>query len=162
MFLPWSGLELKTLSFQLLYQNDSMIQNDSKWLFVILLQISSYCAERYTFNDKLEQKCFISHYYGWKVGNKHNGTNKCQLPLFKTTSIALPCHSRPSIWSKRLNSTLNKLSRCATTPRCKPTCSWPRPSACPKSRSEDQRSLSNAWLEWNQTYAIRLVPLKLV
>ncbi len=42
---------------------------------------------------------------------------------------------------------LTKLLRCATTPRCMTAPSWPRPSACPKSRSETREVCQMRWRE---------------
>ncbi len=50
----------------------------------------------------------------------------------------------PQSGLKGFSQTLNKLLRCATTPRCATAPSWQRPLASLQSRSEDQRGLSNA------------------
>jgi hypothetical protein len=50
----------------------------------------------------------------------------------------------PQSGLKGLSQTLNKLLRCATTPRCATAPTWQRLLASLKSRSEDQRGLSNA------------------
>jgi hypothetical protein len=50
----------------------------------------------------------------------------------------------PQSGLKGLSQTLNKLLRCATTPRCATASTWQRPLASLNSWSEDQRGLSNA------------------
>ncbi len=123
-----------TLSLAHIYYNKVELTNNGKPNSLVTYDVIKFYSTDPKVNVKKNYPLIL------QVGPFQN--TKKWSPLVKLSSLL--SLTPLNLVQKAFLKHLIKLLRCATTPRCKTTPSWPRPSACPKSRSEDQRGLSNA------------------